>query len=100
MNVPNEEQLTISDRGNQRFDLEFPYNEDFIAFLKMKVPYQDRGYDEDTRTWTVVGEKYIGHLEGVGLQKFRHVTRQFKQGPDLVIRNVRTGAESVQRGLF
>jgi len=96
----NEDQLDIKEMGQDTYRLEFPYNPDFIEFLKMKVPHRDREYDEDTHIWTIHGERYVGHLEGVGLQKFRHVTRTYAKGSDLVIRNVRTGAENVQKGLF
>lgn len=95
-----EDQLDVKETRPGTFELSFPYNEDFIAFIKFKVPSFDRSYDEDTRIWTVHGENYIGHLEGVGLQKFSHVTRTYKRGSDLVIRNVRTGKENVQQGLF
>jgi hypothetical protein len=96
----NTDQLDIRDLGDGNFRLEFPYNPDFIEFLKMKVPPSCRTYDPDTHIWTVRGSNFIGHLEGIGLQKFGFVARTFQRGNDLVIRNCRTGAESVQKGLF
>ena len=98
--MSHEDQLDIRDLGRGAFELSFPYNLDFINFIKAKVPYRDRSYAEATHIWTIWGEHYIGHLEGVGLQKFSHVTRVFHRGTDLVVRNVRTGTETVQKGLF
>ena len=94
------DQLDIYDMGNGEFRVEFPYNADFIDFLKMKVPSSCRSFDPDTKIWTVRGANFIGHLEGVGLQKFGHVARTFARNGDLVIRNCRTGTESVQKVLF
>jgi hypothetical protein len=96
----NADQLDIKEVGHETFRLEFPYNPDFIEFIKFKVPGKDREYDEDTHVWTIHGERYIGHLEGVGLQNFKWVTRVARRGSELVIRDCRSGAESVQKGLF
>lgn len=96
----NQDQLDIKEMGHETYRLEFPYNEEFISFIKFKVPARDREYDEDTHIWTIHGEKYIGHLEGVGLQKFKFVARIRRAGSELIIRDCRTGAEAVQKGLF
>lgn len=96
----NADQLDIKEMGQDTFRLEFPYNPDFIDFIKFKVPARQRGYDDATRIWTIHGEKYIGHLESVGLQKFKFVTRIWRRGSETVVLDVRTGVESVQKGLF
>ena len=96
----NDDQLDIKEIRPGTYELTFPYNEDFIGFIKMKVPYYDRSYDEDTRVWTVRGEKYVSHLESVGLQKFSYVMRISRGEEGVVYRNCRTGTETVQRALF
>lgn len=98
--MPNEDQLDIRDAGGGTFVLEFPYDEEFIQTLKANVPERDRDYDEDTRLWTVFGGQYIPRIIASGERRFRHVTRIFHRGEDLVILNTKTGAETVQRGLF
>ena len=96
----NSEQLDIKEISRGVYELEFPYNEDYIDFLKGKVPSAHRAWDPDSKKWTVKGEKYVGHLESIGLQRFKFVMfiRHGKEG--VVYRNCRTGAETVQKTLF
>jgi hypothetical protein len=69
----NADQLDIKEIGKDKYTLEFPYNPDFIDFIKHKVASRDREYDPDTKVWTVRGKQYVNYLQGVGLQKFAHV---------------------------
>ncbi|HLH05821.1 MAG TPA: hypothetical protein VKW78_01145 [Terriglobales bacterium] len=98
--MARENQLDIKELGGDKFQIEFPFNQDYIDFIKWRVPAADRRYDEATKTWLIRGERYIGPLESVGMQRFRHVTRIFWRGSSLVIRNARTGTESIQGALF
>jgi hypothetical protein len=96
----NADQLDIKQIGPEKYTLEFPYNPDFIEFIKYKVPSSAREYDPDTKVWTVRGKEFLNHLQGVGLQKFAHVMFIYRKDADLIFRNVRTGTENVQRSLF
>lgn len=98
--MANEEQLDVREAGSGIFVLEFPYDDEFIQTLKANVPARDRSYDEDTHLWTVCGEQYIPRIIASGQRRFRHVTRIFHRKNELVIVNTRTGAETVQLGLF
>jgi hypothetical protein len=80
--------------------LEFPYEADFIAYVKSRVPSRDRSYDPDTNWWTVRGQQYMPEIEGIAAQKFDHATRIFRKDDETVWRNLITGHESVQKSLF
>jgi len=99
-----DEQLDIReitrDGVSGRYELEFPYNEDFISSLKAYVPSRDRAYDEDTHIWTIFDGKYLPRIVAMGLNQFKHVTKKFRRGEETVFLNCRTGFESVQKGLF
>ncbi|MGH3427725.1 MAG: hypothetical protein ACRDQZ_09195 [Mycobacteriales bacterium] len=98
--MANDQQLDIREIGPETWRLEFPYNADFIEFIKRRVPHTDRSYDSATNFWTVRGDKYMPAIEGVGVQKFRFATKIFKRGDDEVWKNLITGAESIQKSLF
>lgn len=94
------DQLDIREIGPNKWRLEFPFNEDFIEFIKSRVPYADRSYDPDTHFWEIRDSKYLPALEGVGVQKFRFATKIFWRDGKQVWKNLRTGHESVQENLF
>lgn len=96
----NEDQLDIRVQEDGKLTLEFPYNADFIEYLKSRIPHTERSYEPETKIWTVP-EKYLAAIEGVGVQKFSHVTRVYRRNDGAMVwRNVKSGAEMVQAGLF
>lgn len=100
--MPNSDQIDIRQQPRPGvYTLEFEFNGDFIQWLKGRVPYQDRGYDKETHIWTIRGEHYMAAIEGVAVQRFRHAVLWYKNAAgELVMKNLKTGAESVQKGLF
>lgn len=92
--------IDVREMGSGEWRLEFPYDADFIAYLKQKVPGRDRSYDPDTNWWTVRGESYMPAVEGVAAQKFDHATRVFRRNGETVWKNLITGHESIQKSLF
>lgn len=98
--MSNPDQLDIRELSPGVWQFEFPFNGDFIEFIKGRVPWSDRAYDSATNFWTVRGDKYLPALEGVGVQKFRYVTKIFGRDGMEVWKNLKTGAESIQGNLF
>ena len=99
----NDDQITIRQIGSDKWSLEFPYNEDFINYLKRRVPAADRTYDPDTHVWTISGDEEfrLNAIEGVAVQKFRHAVRWYRNAEgNLAMRNLKTGVETVQETLF
>jgi hypothetical protein len=97
--MPHPDQLDIKQVGDN-YKLSFDYNPDFIEWLKGRVPSRDRSYDEDTHEWTIFGDAHIAAIEGVGVQKFSFATKIFRRGNQMVWKNLKSGKEEVQEGLF
>ncbi len=98
--MSNEDQLDIRELRDGSYRLEFPYNADFIAFLKSRVPGKDRTYDPESNHWTLLNTMHLSHIESVGLQKFSYVTKIFWRDGKQIWKNLKTGTESVQENLF
>ena len=97
----NPDQLDIRQVRPGVWNLEFDFNDDFIAYLKSRVPSADRSYDPETRVWEVSGDNYIPMLESIAVQKFSFVTRIYSDDKGRRIwRNVKTGHEQVQEQMF
>ncbi len=76
-------------------------NMEFIEYLKRRVPSKDRNYAPETFIWTVKGEQYLSAIEGIAVQKFAFAQRQYyNQDGELVLKNLKTGVETVQKRLF
>ncbi len=45
-------------RGNGRMDVKTPYNGQFVADLKFKVPYRDRTWNPNARVWDVASHHF------------------------------------------
>jgi|SRR5882724_6998383 len=98
--MANDEQLDIRELHDGAWQLTFPYNADFIAFLKSTVPARDRKYDPDTNIWTLLNADKLSNVESVGLQKFSYVTKIFYRDKKQVWKNLRSGVETTQENLF
>ena len=98
--MPNRDQLDIRQVKAGVWRIEADYNADFVEYLKMRVPKQDRDYDPDTNVWTITGDKYIPAIEGVGVQKFSFATKIFWREGKQVWHNLKTGREEIQENLF
>ena len=98
--MANEDQLDIVQVRPGCWRLEFPYHPEFIAFLKRRVPAQDRSYNPDTHSWEIRGDQYLAAIEGVGVQKFTHASRKFRRDGKLVWLNLVSHQEMVQEELF
>jgi len=99
----SDDQITIREVGPFRWSLEFPYNEEFITWLKSRIPYPDRSYDPDTHIWRVSGDSDVrlNAIIGVAVQKFRHAVLWHRnQEGKLAMKNLKTGVETVQEELF
>jgi hypothetical protein len=97
-----DDQITIREVSPGRWTLEFEFNSDFIAYLKQRVPCHERSYDPETHIWTINDDGYrLNAVEGIAVQKFRHAVRQYRNAEGkLTLRNLKTGAETVQEELF
>lgn len=96
-----DDQITIREQVDGTWTLEFPYNEEFIAYLKQRVWQSDRSYDPETKIWTVRGDKYLPAIEGVAVQTFRFAVRWYRNSEGkLTMKNLKTGVETVQEELF
>jgi hypothetical protein len=89
------DQLDIRQVGEGKWRLEFAYNGDFIAWLKSRVPAQDRSYDPATHFWEIRGDQYIPAIEGIGVQKFSFATKIFWRDNVEVWKNLKTGREEI-----
>jgi hypothetical protein len=98
--VAEADQIDLKEIGPGKYQLCFPYNPDFIQYLKTRVPAQDRSYDPDTHFWEVRGEQYIPAIEGIAVRKFSFATKIFWRDGKQVWRNLKSGAESIQENLF
>lgn len=99
----SEDQITIRELGCFRWSLEFSYNEEFIDWLKRRIPAADRSYDPETHIWRVSGDSDVrlNAIESIAVQKFRFAVRWYKNAEGkLTMRNLKTGAETVQEELF
>ncbi len=96
------DEIIVRVRENGSFTLEMTApNMEFIEYLKRRVPSKDRNYDPETFIWTVKGEQYLAAIEGIAVQKFAFAQRQYyNESGELVIRNLRSGQETVQKRLF
>src|SRR5690349_14386610 len=92
--------IDIRELSDGVWQLDFTFNQDFIDFLKSRVPPQHRSYDPETNFWQVRSSQYLPALEGIAAQKFTFATRIFRRGSETVWRNLVTGNESVQKSLF
>jgi len=98
-----DDQITIRELGRFRWSLEFPYNEEFISWLKQRIPHQDRTYDPETHIWIVSGDSDVrlNAIESIAVQKFRFAVRWYRNSDGkLTMRNLKTGVETVQEELF
>jgi hypothetical protein len=101
--MPNPDQIDIRQQKRPGvWTLEFEFNQEFIDYLKGRVPSSERSYDKETHIWTLwCGTAAMNAVEGVAVQKFRYAVKYFRNADDeLVMKNLKTGAESVQKGLF
>lgn len=98
--MSNADQLDIREIGPSKWRLEFPFNADFIEFIKSRIPWQDRSYDSATHFWEIRGDKYLPAIEGVGVQKFKFATKIYFRDGKEVWRNLHSGHESIQENLF
>src|SRR5215472_13772332 len=97
--MSNPEQIDIkAGKLRDQWLVTFPYHEDFIAYIKFKVPSAYREYDGDTKTWTIYDpeHKFMPAIESIAVQKFRHAIKTF-YNPEgkLVIRNMKNGVDNV-----
>lgn len=100
--MPNPDQIDIKQAKSTHGDkwlIEFDYNEDFVAYIKMKVPSTYRDFDRDLLQWTVWDPRneFMPALESVAVQKFRYAIKTY-YNPEgkLVIKNLKTGVATVQ----
>lgn len=98
--MSNPDQLDIRELRPGVWRLEFPYNEEFIAWLKARISPRDRSYDPATHFWDVTGDSYLPAIEGVGVQRFHFVTKIFWRDGKEVWKNLKTGKEEIQESLF
>lgn len=98
--MASKDQLDIKQLKPGTWRLEFDYNDDFISYLKQRVPKENREYDPDTHFWTITGDEYIPAIEGIGVQKFSYATKIFERDGKQVWKNLKTGREEVQENLF
>jgi hypothetical protein len=100
--MSNADQFDVREIRPGCWRLEFPFNGEFIEYLKQRVPWQDRSYDSATHFWEIrdANNKYMAAIEGVGVQKFTYATRIFWREGKQVIRNLQSGHESIQENLF
>ena len=98
--MPEPDQLDLRELRPGVYRLEFPYNPDFISYIKQRVPAQDRSYDPETHFWEIRGDQYIPAIEGIGAQKFKFATKIFWRDGKEVWKNLHSGHESVQENLF
>lgn len=100
--MPNPDQIDIkAGKLRGQWLLTFPYHEDFVAYLKNRVPSTDRDYDGDLLTWTIfdASNKYMSAIESVAVQKFTYAIKTYyNHEGKLVIKNLKTGVETVQNG--
>lgn len=98
----NDDQITIREIHSGKYTMEFEYNEDFIAYIKQRIPANQRSYDSETKIWTFNDDGYLlKAVEGVAVQKFRHAVRWYRNSEGkLAMRNLKTGHEAVQEELF
>jgi hypothetical protein len=94
--------ITIREQDAGVWSLEFSYNEDYISYLKSRVPPSERTYDSDTRIWRVWGDsKLLAALEGIAVQKFTYAVRWFRNADGkLAMKNLKNGVVAVQEELF
>lgn len=98
--MSNSGQLDIRELKPGVWRLEFPYNEDFIAWLKVRIPPRDRSYDSSTHFWEIKGDHHIPAIEGIGVQKFKWATKIFYRDGLQVMKNLHSGVETIQENLF
>lgn len=98
--MAHDSQLDIKQLTDGSWALDFPFNRDFIDWLKGRVPGRDRSYDSATNVWVVRGDEYLKPIESVGVQYFDHVTKLFYRDKVQVWKNLKTGIETVQKSLF
>ncbi len=99
----SDDQITIRELGPFRWSLEFPYHEEFIAWLKARIPAVDRSYDPETHVWKVSGDSdlRLNAITGIALQKFRHAVLWYRNAEGkLAMKNLRTGVETIQESPF
>ena len=93
--------LDIRKIAECRWRLEFPYNSDFIEWLKAFVHHTHRSYNPQAKVWEVeLVDALLPTLEQKGLSYFNVVTRIFRRGNELVYRDAGSGHESVIGSLF
>jgi len=98
--MAHDDQLDIRELKSGQWRLEFPYNAEFIEFLKLRVPARERQYDPDTKRWLLLSGEHLAGVERLGMQHFQHVTKTFFRDGKEVWKNLKTGIETIQENLF
>lgn len=88
-------------KDKRSYRLQGSYVESWVEWLKKAVPYPDRDYDENWKTWEIKQPRHLDRILAEAPKHFDRATfvRRGETG-SLRYRNLHTGQENEQPSLF